>query len=363
MIATFHLSPSDYTLHLTAQAAPSPHRTIVLLHRSRTGFVRLCYPPIDLRQPLKWLALFVHLTPAPTTWTMTERNRLLRWIPLLFVPLWSTGFIGAKYGLPYAEPFTLLSIRMYLTLGAFLLLINLYQARWPDLRGALHSLVVGVLVHTCYLGGVFSAISSGMSAGLAALLVGLQPILTALLAWSLMGERIAVAQWIGLAFGLIGVGMVLLLGKSGSETIIYTPATLLYTLVALTGITLGTLYQKRYCTGVNLLTGTFYQFLATATLMTLLALLFETRQVHWVPPFVLALLWLVFGLSVGAILLLMLMIREGEAARVASYFYLTPPVTAVMAWLLFDEQLTSWAMAGIVLTAVGVYLVVRSKRR
>ena len=294
---------------------------------------------------------------------MTERNRLLRWIPLLFVPLWSTGFIGAKYGLPYAEPFTLLSIRMYLTLGAFLLLINLYQARWPDMRGALHSLVVGVLVHTCYLGGVFSAISSGMSAGLAALLVGLQPILTALLAWSLMGERIAVAQWIGLAFGLIGVGMVLLLGKSGAETIIYTPATLLYTLVALTGITLGTLYQKRYCTGVNLLTGTFYQFLATATLMTLLALLFETRQVHWVPPFVLALLWLVFGLSVGAILLLMLMIREGEAARVASYFYLTPPVTAVMAWLLFDEQLTSWAMAGIVLTAVGVYLVVRSKRR
>jgi len=278
---------------------------------------------------------------------------------MLFVPLWSTGFIGAKFGLQYAEPFTLLAIRMYLTLVAFLLLIRLYRASWPDLRGTLHSLVVGVLVHSCYLGGVFSAISAGMSAGLASLLVGLQPILTAVLAWLLFSERITIRQMTGLVAGLAGVAMVLLLGKSNQQPLIYTAQTLLFTMIALAGITLGTLYQKRFCTGVNLLTGTFYQFLATTLVMSLLAFSFETRVVAWEPTFIFALLWLVMGLSVGAILLLMKMIREGEAAKVASYFYLTPPVTALFAWLLFDEQLTAWAIGGIAITAAGVYLVVR----
>ncbi|MCB1904672.1 MAG: DMT family transporter [Gammaproteobacteria bacterium] len=290
---------------------------------------------------------------------MTQNKRLLRWVPVLFVPLWSTGFIGAKFGLPYAEPFTLLSIRMYLTLLAFLVLIWIYRASWPNARGVAHSLVVGVLVHTCYLGGVFAAISAGMSAGLASLLVGLQPILTALLARSLMGERISNRQMVGLVTGLIGVAMVLYLGKSVQQPLTYTPQTLIFTTIALFGITAGTLYQKRFCIGVNLLTGTFYQFLATAFAMSILALLFETRQIHWEPNFVIALLWLVLGLSVGAILLLMLMIREGEAAKVASYFYLTPPVTALFAWVLFDEVLTPWAIGGIAVTAAGVYLVVR----
>ncbi|MCP4287662.1 MAG: DMT family transporter [Gammaproteobacteria bacterium] len=290
---------------------------------------------------------------------MTEKKRNLIWIPVLFVPLWSTGFIGAKFGLPYAEPFTLLSIRMYITLVAFLLLIYLNRAHWPNPSGALHSLVVGVLVHTSYLGGVFAAISAGMSAGLASLLVGLQPILTALFAWGWMDERVSHRQKAGLAIGLIGVAMVLILGKPGQGTVVYTPQTLGYTSIALLGITLGTLYQKRFCARVNLLTGTFYQYLATAIVMTSLAFLFETRQVQWEPPFVFALLWLVLGLSVGAILLLMRMIREGEAAKVASYFYLTPPVTAIMAWILFGEVLTPWAIGGILVTATGVYLVVK----
>jgi len=290
---------------------------------------------------------------------MTEKKRNLIWIPVLFVPLWSTGFIGAKFGLPYAEPFTLLSIRMYITLVAFLLLIYLNRAHWPNPSGALHSLVVGVLVHTSYLGGVFAAISAGMSAGLASLLVGLQPILTALLAWGWMDEKVSHRQKAGLAIGLIGVAMVLILGKPGQGTVVYTPQTLGYTSIALLGITLGTLYQKRFCARVNLLTGTFYQYLATAIVMTSLASLFETRQVQWEPPFVFALLWLVLGLSVGAILLLMRMIREGEAAKVASYFYLTPPVTAIMAWILFGEVLTPWAIGGILVTATGVYLVVK----
>jgi len=293
---------------------------------------------------------------------MTQEKSLLKWVPVLFVPLWSTGFIGAKFGLPYAEPFTLLSIRMYLTLAAFLVLIRLYRAKWPDLRGTVHSLAVGVLVHTSYLGGVFAAISAGMSAGLASLLVGLQPILTAVLAWTLMGEIVSPRQTAGLVAGLIGVAMVLILGKSGQESIAYTSQTLLYTLIALLGITLGTLYQKRFCAGVNLLTGTFYQFLATSLVMSSLAFLFETRQVQWEPVFIITMLWLVLGLSVGAVLLLMRMIREGEAAKVASYFYLTPPVTALFAWILFDEVLTPWAIGGIFVTAAGVYLVVGKAR-
>jgi len=286
--------------------------------------------------------------------------QLLRWVPLLFVLLWSTGFIGAKFALPYAEPFTLLAIRMYITLVLFLGLIRHYRAKWPTPREAVHSMLVGALVHATYLGGVFSAIDAGMSAGLSSLLVGLQPILTALIAWGWMGNRISRKQLLGLTLGILGVATVLLSGQSGQESWTFSTTSLLFAMMALFGITLGTLYQKRHCGQVDLLTGTFYQFLASALIMTLLSLLFETREVDWQPPFIAALLWLVLVLSLGAILLLMLMIREGESTKVASYFYLTPPVTAVIAWLLFGEQLTAWGMAGIGLTAYGVYLVIRT---
>ncbi|AKH19737.1 DMT family transporter [Sedimenticola thiotaurini] len=285
---------------------------------------------------------------------------LLRWIPFLFVLLWATGFIGAKYALPYAEPFTVLALRMYLTLGVFLILINIYRQKWPSLQGALYSMLVGSLVHAAYLGGVFAAIKAGMSAGLASLLVGLQPILTALIAWLWMDNRINGRQMTGLLLGILGVAAVLLLGKDGSQALQFNLTALLFALLALFGITIGTLLQKRFCADVGLLTGTFYQYLASAIIMSLLALLFETREIDWQPQFIAALLWLVFGLSLSAILLLMLMIRGGEATKVASYFYLTPPVTAVMAWLLFDERLTTWGMAGISLTAYGVYLVIRN---
>lgn len=287
-------------------------------------------------------------------------SKLLRWIPFLFVLLWATGFIGAKYALPYAEPFTVLALRMYITLGIFLVLINLYRQKWPSLQGALYSMLVGSLVHAAYLGGVFAAIKAGMAAGLASLLVGLQPILTALIAWIWMDNRINGKQLTGLLLGILGVATVLLLGKSNTHALQFTLVSLLFAMVALFGITIGTLLQKRFCANIGLLTGTFYQYLASALIMSLLALLFETREIDWQPQFVAALLWLVFGLSLSAILLLMLMIREGEATKVATYFYLTPPVTAVMAWLLFDERLTTWSMAGIGLTAYGVYLVIRN---
>jgi drug/metabolite transporter (DMT)-like permease len=289
--------------------------------------------------------------------------QLLRWIPILFVLLWATGFIGAKYALPFAEPFTLLAIRMYITLGVFLVLIRLYRPQWPTRQGALHSMLVGSLVHAAYLGGVFAAINAGMAAGLTSLLVGLQPILTALIAWLWMGARISGKQLTGLLLGILGVAMVLLLGKANSHTLQFSYLSLLFALMALFGITFGTLLQKRYCAKIDLLTGTFYQYLANALIMSLLALLFETRQIDWQPQFIAALLWLVFGLSLSAILLLMLMIREGEATKVAAYFYLTPPVTALIAWILFDERLTVWGIAGISLTAYGVFLVIRDQGR
>jgi len=289
--------------------------------------------------------------------------QLLRWIPILFVLLWATGFIGAKYALSYAEPFTVLAIRMYITLGVFLILIHLYRPKWPSLQGALYSMLVGSLVHAAYLGGGFAAIKAGMAAGLASLLVGLQPILTALIAWLWMGDQISRKQLIGLMLGIFGVAAVLLLGKANAHALQFNLISLLFALTALLGITFGTLLQKRFCAKIDLLTGTFYQYLANALIMSLLALLFETREIDWQPQFVAALLWLVFGLSLSAILLLMLMIREGEATKVAAYFYLTPPVTALLAWILFDERLTVWGIAGISLTTYGVYLVIRNPVR
>jgi drug/metabolite transporter (DMT)-like permease len=287
--------------------------------------------------------------------------RLVRWIPLLFVLLWSTGFIGAKYGLPYIEPFYLLFIRMLLTLIVFALLMRMFRAQALSLRQALHQMVVGLLVHGAYLGGVFAAISWQMPAGIASLLVGLQPLLTALIAWRWLGSRLRVLQWAGLLLGLLGVALVLAGRGTGASGTLVWPA-LLAALLALAGISIGTLYQKRFGQGTDLLSGSFYQYLSTALLMGLLSLGFETQVVDWQPQLFLALLWLVVGLSVSAILLLMLMIREGEAARVASYFYLVPPVTALEAWWLFDENLAPVALGGIAVAVLGVYLVIRPAR-
>ena len=210
---------------------------------------------------------------------MTRQATLLKWVPGIFVLLWATGFIGAKYGLPYAEPFTLLSIRMYLTLAVFLTLAGIFRARWPDRRGMLHSLLVGTLVHAAYLGGVFSAIGAGMSAGLVALLVGLQPILTAVLVWGWLGHSLRLLQAFGLLLGLLGVGLVLLPEDGATQNLAYGLSALPAALIALFGISLGTLYQKRFCQGIPLLTGTFVQYLAATLLLTLLAFAFETRQV------------------------------------------------------------------------------------
>ncbi|WP_417533750.1 DMT family transporter [Marinobacterium stanieri] len=283
---------------------------------------------------------------------------VIRFVPLIFVLLWSTGFIGARFGLPYIEPFYLLLIRTLITLGVFLGLILIFRAKWPAPRQAMHQMVTGALVHGCYLGGVFAAIKWELPAGVTSILVGLQPVLTAVLAWGVMGQALQGRQWLGLLLGLLGVMLVLGTGLQPGQFEL-RPEAVISACIALFGISIGTLYQKRFGAGTDLLTGSFYQYLSTGLMMAVLTLAFEQHQIIWHPELIGALAWLVFGLSVTAILLLMLMIREGEVARVASYFYLVPPVTALEAWLLFDEQLSPLAVGGMVLAVAGVYLVLR----
>jgi len=278
--------------------------------------------------------------------------------PLLFVFLWSTGFIGAKYGLPDAGPLSFLLTRY----GAVILLMGALalatRAPWPaGPRQWLHIAVTGLLVHATYLGGVFVAIKHGLPAGVTALVVGLQPLLTATLAGALLGETVSRRQWGGLALGLAGVGLVVS-GQFGDAAL---GAMLLPAVVALLGITLGTLYQKRHCAGFALRTGSVIQFAASAAATAPLCLLTEGYAVDWTGGFVFALGWLVLVLSIGAVSLLNLLIRGGSAVNVASLFYLTPPTTALIAWAVFGETLTSTAIAGMALAVSGVWLVARAK--
>tara|TARA_R110002020_G_scaffold42000_7_gene123438 strand:- start:161 stop:1099 length:939 start_codon:yes stop_codon:yes gene_type:complete len=283
-------------------------------------------------------------------------------MPALFVLLWSTGFIGAKFGLPYAEPFTFLFIRFVLTLLLLIPLVVVMRIPWPSSpRLWTHIAISGFLVHGTYLGGVFYGIYLGMPAGLAALLVGLQPLLTAAFAGPLLGEQLSWRQWVGLGLGLIGISLVLGSKLELGESLFdgFGISALLCVTAALMGISLGTLYQKRYCTSMPLLSGAVIQYLAAGALLGVGALFLETRQVEWTSTFVLTLGWLVLILSIAAILLLMALIKKGEASRVASLFYLVPPVTALQAWWLFDERLPLLGLVGMLVAITGVVMVIR----
>ncbi|CAA7617402.1 Permease of the drug/metabolite transporter superfamily [Candidatus Terasakiella magnetica] len=281
-------------------------------------------------------------------------------MPGVFVVLWSTGFIGAKFGLPYAEPFTFLLLRFVIVLGLLAVVVVATKAKWPsDWRLAAHLAVSGLLVHALYLGGVFGAIRHGVPSGVVALVAGLQPLLTASVVGPLLGERVGLRQWLGLGLGLAGVGMVLSTKLMGVSFDGFGWDGMAFAITALLAITCGTLYQKRFCTGMDMRTGTFIQYLAAMLVSAPVALLTETMQIQWTLPFILALGWLVLVLSLGAISVLMTLIRLGEAAKVASFFYLVPPVTAILAYVLFDEALSPLALAGMGATAVGVALVVR----
>ena len=277
-------------------------------------------------------------------------------MPLLFVLLWSTGFIGAKFGLPYVEPLTFLSTRYLLVIGLMTALALATRAPWPRSAGQwLHIGVTGLLVHGVYLGGVFIAISHGLPAGITSLVVGLQPLLTALGAGWLLGEQVRPRQWLGLVLGFGGVTLVVG-SKLGGVAAGDFGAMLLPALLALLGITVGTLYQKRYCPSFDLRTGSVIQFVPTLLLTAAVARATETMQITWSGEFMFALLWLVLVLSLGAISLLNLLIRSGGAVNVASLFYLTPPCTALIAWAIFGETLALTALAGMVIAVAGVAL-------
>jgi drug/metabolite transporter (DMT)-like permease len=291
---------------------------------------------------------------------MLSRQQKLTLVPWAFVGIWSTGFIGAKYAVPYMEPFSVLFLRMFLTLIVFAALMFWRQPQWCSPKQAGHQMVVGLLVHACYLGGVFVAIDWALPAGITSLIMGVQPLLTALIGWLWISERLHKAQWLGLVLGFLGV--LLVVSQNGAQNSdaagwdAWTAA-----IVALLAISIGTLYQKRFGGGVDLMVGAFYQYLVTAIVMALLAWQFDSGEVIWSWPLLGAVLWMVLALSVTAILLFLVMIREGEASKVVSYFYLVPPLTALEAWLLFDETLNIYALCGIGVTVAGVYLTVKRR--
>jgi len=294
---------------------------------------------------------------APTA----TRHTFLSPIPLFFVFLWSTGFIVAKFGLPYAPPLTFLLLRFAGVLAILIPLILLLRAPWP--RGKmLHIAVAGILLHAGYLAGVWCAIKLGTPAGLTALIVGMQPILTAMAA-PLVGERVRPRQWLGLMFGIAGVALVV----AAKMTLVGLgwPA-LALCVGALCSITAGTLYQKRYCPQFDLRVGTVIQFAASGVVVLPFAVAFEgltpeLAAVNWTPSFIGALLWSVLALSIGAIFLLFALIRRSDATQVTSLLYLTPPTTAVMAWLMFGEAFSTLGVAGMALAVLGVYFVVGRK--
>ncbi|UGX86263.1 DMT family transporter [Phyllobacterium meliloti] len=285
----------------------------------------------------------------------------VRYFPALFVLLWATGFIGARYAMPYMEPFLFLTIR-FIIAGAILgTWVVLAGNNWPSGRGAMHAIIAGCLIHGVYLGAVFWAIHRGLPAGMSALVVGLQPLITALIAGAVLREKILPRHWAGLAVGFIGVAMVLWPKLSISADGI-TPATVSASILSVLAISTGTVWQKRFVGTIDLKAGTTLQYLGAAVLTGIFSLLFETHVVIWAAPLGFALFWLVVVLSIGAVLLLMILINQGAVSKVASLFYLVPGVTALMAYVLFGETLTLFQLCGMVVATLGVALSTGQRR-
>jgi drug/metabolite transporter (DMT)-like permease len=275
--------------------------------------------------------------------------------PAIFVLLWSTGFVGTKYVIRNADPLTYLAIRMAIVVVLMAIICVIARPAWLNRAEVGHSIVAGILVHGFYLGGTAVAISLSIPAGLSALMPGLQPILMATIANRWLGERVTPLQWGGLVLGLAGVALIMhdrpISGQAGWGW--------LASVVSLISITLGTLYQRRYCGQIDWRSGNLVQYIAVTIFFTIGAFLFEQRVVHWTAEFVLATMWLAVVLSIGSIGLLYWLIRHQAATSVASLFYLVPAVTSVMAFVLFDERLDAVAIAGMVACAAAVFLVNR----
>ena len=290
----------------------------------------------------------------------------VRAMPVVFVLIWATGFIVAKFGLPYAPPLSFLSLRYALSIFCFLVWCLIARAVWPR-SGAqwAHLAVTGILMHAGYLGGVWIAVKAGMGSGLAALIVGLQPVLTALWMSSVGASNdgkssVTARQWLGLLLGLGGL-LLVVARKFGAGTEV-TALTLLAEVVALLCITAGTLYQKRFVRSADVRSANAIQ-LAAALVVTLPFALLEREAIVWTPEFLGAMAWAVLALTLGGSSLFYLLIQRGAATAVTSLMYLVPPTTAVMAWALFGESITLTTVAGTALTALGVSLVVRPLKR
>ena len=289
----------------------------------------------------------------------SQNQAWLRAMPVVFVLIWSTGFIVARYGMPNSPPFTFLLFRYAFSILCFVPWVMWARVRWPEGRAQWgHLAVTGVLMHAGYLGGVWAAVKVGMGSGLSALIVGLQPVLTAI--WlSSRGGHVTRRQWQGLALGFLGLAMVVSRKLEGGIEV--TPWSLTMALMALVSITTGTLYQKRFVQPCDVRSANAVQLIA-AFVVTLPIACLETESVHWNAQMMGAMAWSVVGLTLGGSSLLYVLIQRGAAATVTSLMYLVPPTTAVIAWFLFDEAITVVTLAGIAVTAVGVSLVVRPPR-
>lgn len=280
---------------------------------------------------------------------------IVRLIPFIFVLIWSTGFVGAKFGLPYAEPFTLLMWRLLFVVVLFFALMLILKRPKIRLFDASIQGLIGVSIHGCYLGGVFAAIDANTPSGISALIVSLNPLILALFSGIVLNVKITTRDWAGLILGLVGVSIVLYGASSWEGSI--TLKGISWLLLALTGIVIGTLLQKRLAHNVDLITGSLYQYSAALVFFFILSFSLETREVIWHFNLILTLTWLVFALSLIAVLLLLYMIRHGDAAQVASYFYLVPPLAVFWGWLFFDEQWNGFTLFGSALIIFALILI------
>jgi len=281
--------------------------------------------------------------------------------PVLFVFLWSSGFIAAKAGLAHADTLTFLSLRYAVVTVLMGALAFVMGAPWPKTwREVVHIAVAGALLQALYFGAVWIAMGQGVNAGVAALIVCLQPVLTAVVVGPLLGERVSARQWLGLALGVAGVALVvarrLALGLGSTEGIAWA-------FLALLGITFGTLYQKKFCANMDPRSGSTVQFLVATVILTPLALIFEDGVIHWTPTFIVAFAYMAIFLSVISMILLTVMIRRGEASRMTSLFFLIPPVATFLGYLILDEPIGPVALAGMAIAACGVALVMAPNRK
>ncbi len=291
----------------------------------------------------------------------TDNPALLRLMPVVFVLIWSTGWIVARFAAPHADPLTFLSLRYVLAGIVIAGFAVLSGARWPTTRSSIaHGLLSGVLLHGIYLGGVWWAIAHGLPAGISALIAALQPILTALLAPAIVGERIFPRQWLGIALGFGGILMVLAPKLAMGLFASGLAAPLAVNVIAMVSVTASTFYQKRYIQAADLRTVTVLQYAGAFAVTLPAAFLLEEMRVDWNTTLVLTMAWSVLALSIGAIALLLLLIRRGAVSKAATLVYLVPPTAALMAYLFFGETLTLLQVAGMGVTALGVALANRS---